>query len=533
VRATTHKRHGQTPATELVFVVPGEVSGEAIARSLQALLPTRHHPIATRRFTVLDTFDGRVRRTGSYLTHDGENGISTVAWRSHGGGIQLAMRLKQPASFAWDFPDGPLQQRLASVIGQRRLLPQADAEEHGSLLEILDNRGKTVARLRIASGQARLPISTAAWQSLPTLITLTGLRGYEDAYKRLVPVIESRPGLEPCPEGPFGVMLGRIGVSMRDGASLPQVDLAPTVRADIGARQIHLALLDILEANEPGLRANLDSEFLHDFRVAVRRTRSLLGQIRRVFPQDSVERFSTEFSWLGRLTGPPRDMDVLMLAVRQHAAELSVADCEALLAALGQAQRQEHDRLIQALDSDRYHTLLSDWKSFLSGPVSLKPAAENASASLATVVSRRAWRLSRRIASSGETIDDRTAPERIHAVRVDAKKLRYLVDVTPAFYDSTALACVLTALKKLQRVLGDFNDADVQQRRLLECASALGAGTPATILMTLGRLAEQCQQRREGLRREALEKLATFRARDMRLACRRAFKMAGSAERTR
>ena len=52
----------------------------------------------------------------------------------------------------------------------------------------------------------------------------------------------------------------------------------------VGARQIHLALLGILVANEPGLRANLDTEFLHDFRVAVRRTRSLLGQIRHVFP---------------------------------------------------------------------------------------------------------------------------------------------------------------------------------------------------------------------------------------------------------
>jgi CHAD domain-containing protein len=512
-------------------MAPGDVSGEAIARSLQALLPTRHHPIAKRRFTVLDTFDGRVRRTGAYLTRDGGNGISTVAWRSHGGGIQLAMRLKEPASFAWDFPDGPLQQRLASVIGPRRLLPQADAEEHGSLLEILDNRGKTVARLRIASGQARQPISTAAWQSLPTLITLTGLRGYDDAYKQLVPVIESRPGLERCPEGLLGVMLGRIGVSMRDDVSLPQLDLAPTVRADIGARQIHLALLDILEANEPGLRANLDTEFLHDFRVAVRRTRSLLGQIRRVFPQDVVEHFSTEFSWLGKLTGPPRDMDVLMLELRQHGAELSLGDRDALMAALGQVQRQEHDRLIHALDSDRYHKLLSDWKAFLKGPVSLKPDAENASTSLVTVVSRRAWRLSRRIANGAETIDDQTPPERIHAVRVDAKKLRYLVDVTPAFYDSSALACVLNALKKLQRVLGDFNDADVQQQRLLERGRALGAEAPAGILMTLGRLAERCRERREGLRGDAVEKLAAFQARDTRVACRRAFKKTGSAER--
>jgi CHAD domain-containing protein len=532
VKARTSSGHAPTSPTELVFVAPAEGSDEAIARSLQALLPTRQHPIAKHRFTVLDTFDGRVRRTGTYLTLEGENGNSTMAWRSHGGGVQLALRLKQPASFAWDVPDGPLQQRLASVIGPRRLLPQADAEEHGSLLDILDSRGKTVARLRIASGQARLPSPTATWESLPTLITLTGLRGYEPTYKRLVPVIESRPGLKRCPEGSLAAMLGRLGVSMRGDVSLPQVDLAPTVRADIGARQIHLALLEILEANEPGLRADVDTEFLHDFRVAVRRTRSLLGQIRHVFPQDAVDHFCAEFSWLGRLTGPPRDMDVLMLALRQHDSDLSVADRGALMAALGQAQRQQHMQLIQALDSDRYHSLLSDWKSFVKSPVSVKPAAENARASLASVVARRAWRLSRRIAMRAETIDDHTLPERLHAVRVDAKKLRYLIDVTPAFYDSSALASVLGALKKLQRVLGDFNDADVQQRRLLDCGRTLGAGTPANIVMALGRLAEQCRQRRERLRREVVEKLTTFRGRDTRWACQRAFKKAGSAERT-
>ena len=319
---------------------------------------------------MLDTFDGRVRRAGARLTRAGVNGTSTLAWQPRGGGSRLAVRLKQPVSFAWDLPDGPLQQVLAPVIGVRRLLAQADAEEYGSLLEILDDRGKTVARLRIESGRARLPMSRDAWQPLPTMVTLTGLRGYEDVYERLVPVIESRPGIESCPEGLHGVMLRQARrAGTRRCLSSPRVDLAPTVRADVGARQIHLALLGILVANEPGLRANLDTEFLHDFRVAVRRTRSLLGQIRHVFPPDVVEHFSTEFSWMGRLTGPPRDMDVLVLALREHRGDVPAADMEALTAFLGEAQQQEHQRLVEALDSDRYRRLLSEWEAFLERPV--------------------------------------------------------------------------------------------------------------------------------------------------------------------
>jgi CHAD domain-containing protein len=526
-------KSGVAATTESVYVVPSEVSGQAITRSLQALLPTRHRAIARHRFTVLDTFDDRVRRAGARLTRGGDDD-STVAWQTRGSGHHLKIRLKQPANFAWEFPTGRLQRSLASVIGPRRLLEQANAEEYGSLLDVLDDRGKTVARLRIASGQARLPSPGAAWRLLPTMVTLTALSGYEDTYSRLVPVIESRPGIQACPEGSLAVMLAGVGAPMRGDFSSLRVDLASTVRADIGARQIHLALLGILEANEPGLRANLDTEFLHDFRVTVRRTRSLLGQIRQVFPARAVQHFATEFSWIGRLTGPPRDLDVLVLSLRDRDGEFADADMHVVRDFLTQIQQQEHDRLVEAVDSDRYRRLISDWKAFLQRPASTTPEAENAAGRLARVVATRAWRLSQRIADAAESIDRQSSAERLHEIRIDAKKLRYLIDVTPAFYDAGDLDCIVGALKKLQRVLGDFNDAEVQESRLLDCGRTVGdAGGPPGALLALGRLAEQSCQRRERLRDEVVETLERFRVREMRRACRRAFKRSKSEERAR
>ena len=94
-----------------------------------------------------------------------------------------------------------------------------------------------------------------------------------------------------------------------------------------------------------------------------------------MFPPEAVEHFSTEFSWLGRLTGPPRDMDVLVLALREHRADLPAADMDALMAFLGEAQQQEHHALVEALDSDRYRRLLSDWEAFLERPVASEAEA--------------------------------------------------------------------------------------------------------------------------------------------------------------
>lgn len=522
---------GSQAPLEAAYVVRNQVSPEAIARSLRALLPTRHRVVGTRRYTELDTFDGRVRRIGARLTLSGVNGHSSVAWYPRGHDGQLTARVEQPVSFAWSLPVGPIRKHVGSVIGVRRLLPLAEAEEHGSLLDILDERGKTVARVRIESGRVRLPGSRAGWLTLPTVITLTGLRGYEAEYARLLPVIESRPGVESSPEGLHGHLLRRIGAVEPADVSALCLDLPPITTAEAGVRRIHQALLRLLVVNEPGVRASLDTEFLHDFRVAIRRTRALLGQIRRVFPPAIVEHFSTEFSWLGRLTGPTRDMDVLTLTLRDHHGDVAADDLEALTAFVDETQQREHGRLVGALDGDRYQRLVSEWAACLERPIASTPETPNAHRLLLEVVSRRAWRLSQRIAAGAVAIDERTSVAHLHAVRLDAKKLRYLVDVTPAFYDEKHLSRILKALKTLQHVLGEINDAQVQERRLVDCGHALSAaGGPAGAVLAIGRLAEQCRHRRMRLRKPVAEALARFGAERTQAACRRAFRRAATAK---
>src|SRR5262249_30093546 len=144
-------------------------------------------------------------------------------------------------------------------------------------------------------------------------------------------------------------------------------------------------------------------------------------------------------------------------------------------------------------------------------------------------VSLRAWHLSRRIARRAKVIDDRTPAKRLHEVRIAAKKLRYLIDVTPGFYAVEDLDQILRPLKKVQRVLGDFNDAHVQERRLLQYRRALAAdGGPQDALLALARLATESRRRRSELRGHVSKVLSRFGAKKTRSACRRAFKDASA-----
>ena len=145
---------------------------------------------------------------------------------------------------------------------------------------------------------------------------------------------------------------------------------------------------------------------------------------------------------------------------------------------LEDAREREQSVSTRRWTSARYRRLLSEWQAFLNRPSDASGAA-NGARPLADVISRRAWRLSRRIARGAGAVDGRSTADELHAVRIAAKKLRYLVDVTPGFYEAADLEHVLVALKKLQRVLGDFNDADVQERRLIDCTDALAASAAA------------------------------------------------------
>jgi CHAD domain-containing protein len=512
--------------SEAQYTIEEEAPPEAIADSLQALVPARALPIVRHRLVLLDTFNGRIAAAGGRLTARDTDGGARLEWHPRDRQVRLEVCVQTPVDFAWDLPCGPLRESLQPVIDVRRLLPQVEVEIHGRMLDVLDDDRKTIARIRVEVGRARTPRRASPWHRIPTLVTLTALRGYNAAYERLLRIIESRPGLDRSLAGLQAIAMQAAGVSPPRDVSRFDVALVPSVRADAGARQIHQALLDIMVANEPGMLADLDTEFLHDYRVALRRARSLLGQIKNVFPADAVTHFVNEFRWLAQATGPTRDLDVLLLGLRRTSENLPADDLAALLAFLGRQQRHEHRLLEQLLESDRYRALLSGWRNFLKHAPSGVSEPAGAARPLVEVTSRRILRLYRRLVDHAMAIDNKTPANAIHQVRIDAKKLRYLIDATRSLHDRRHLDRIIGSLKRVQSVLGEFNDAQVQERHLLDSGRAMAeaAAEESAALLTVGGLAEGARNRAMSLRAEVSAELSRFCKDDIRADFDRLFK---------
>jgi CHAD domain-containing protein len=128
-------------------------------------------------------------------------------------------------------------------------------------------------------------------------------------------------------------------------------------------------------------------------------------------------------------------------------------------------------------------------------------------------------------------IHDKTPADAIHGVRIEAKKLRYMIDATRSLHDHRDLDPIIDVLKRMQSVLGDFNDAQVQERSLLDFGNALveaGTGEPAALL-TVGRLAENARNRAVSLRAQVDRELSRFCKDGIRTDFCRLFKRTTSA----
>jgi CHAD domain-containing protein len=474
----------------------------ALAKDWPAAPPRRF----TVRLELLDTFDGRVRRRGGRLALVRDDSATMLEWEPRPGERSYRCPLPASPAFVWELPEGEFRRELAAVVDVRRLLPVATVRLDCRELAILDRRRKTVARVRVEAGSAADPARPKRRKRIDTLLRVVPLRGYERQRREVVDWIEERLALPAAePDTPARVQQV-LGIAPPSGGKRGY-PIERGMRCDEAMKAILLTLLEAMRRNEAGTRADLDSEFLHDFRVAVRRTRSALGQVPAVFAQRTTDRFKRGFAWLGAVTSPVRDWDVQILNVilRPRPATGGAGEAELLSWLRGQ-QRVAQRRLVRALDSARYRRLVDSWRAFLESPGAARSGLANATRPIEQVAAERIRRAHRRVMKKGGAIDDDSPPQALHRLRIDCKKLRYLLEFFAGLYPRDEVRPLIDALKQLQNNLGDYNDLAVEQDFLARYLGRLADDDSAAA--AAGR--EEAAARIAGLHRRQNETRAAF-----------------------
>jgi CHAD domain-containing protein len=474
------------------------------------------------RRTWYDTFDWRLYRAGMFLEYVTAHRCGELVLTSPGGvadgqAVQSVSGWRGARSYlAADLPDGPVTERIADLVSPRALLPEVTVAAATTVTRLLNSDGKTVARLLIE----RPAVGAVA---LPPRLAIAEVRGYPGQARRAARIVALAPGIEISPDtaspqsaaaaSPQECLLTDalrvIGRQAGDYSNKVAAKITAGMPAASAAATIMLTLLDTLEANVDGVLHDTDTEFLHDLRVAVRRTRAaikLLGDALPI-PDGQVARFAAEFKWLGDATTPVRDLDVHLLGFDAMAAGLRAAkedDLTPFRAFLSDRRAREFRVLVRGLRSERFSQLMRDWRVALGAILKGKkrPAGEFATLTAAELATERTRQASRKVTKRGAVITPDSPHESLHDLRKRCKELRYALEFFAPLHDKSAYAAVVGDLKRLQDCLGEFQDNEVQIDEISVLASAMltAGAAPAATLLAMGEVTAGLAARQQAAR---------------------------------
>ncbi len=391
---------------------------------------------------------------------------------------------------------GALRPRLTGLIEDLPLVPICRVRARRETVRLLDRRGKTTAWLIVEEQQpASRGTGPAGWRR----VWIRPLTGYRKTARQAAEWC-TKQGLTPAADGFPHALLALAPRKPGKYSAKRPMKAAPDMPADRAVRRLLRLLFAMLRYNEDGIRRTNEAVYVHDFRVAVRRARVLVGQTRAVFPAADVQRFRKTLARLGRMTGDLRDLDVFILAeaasaTNREAAEPAMQPVSAFL----REQRREHARRLAAVfESDWYRAALKEWQAFAAPAAHPTQATPCIGGVISACVADHCRALAEVSAGRLAQADD----EQLHALRIQCKKLRYLIDCFVEGFPDRPVKTTLKRLKRVQRTLGGLQDVSVQQGWLdrFQASAPELAGSGHAIVRALVEVRDRQAVRKQTLR---------------------------------
>ena len=232
------------------------------------------------------------------------------------------------------------------------------------------------------------------------------------------------------------------------------------------ARTVVASALEQLQANELGVLAYPDPEYLHQFRVALRRLRSALRVFRKVLDPAFDAQACTEVQWIARATGAARDWDVAATQTLPAILEANgdVHAARSVRARVAVRRKAARAQLRESLRSPRYVRLVLLIARWLATPACIGSAPGEG---LAEFAARAVAKRHKRLAAGARELSALTPAER-HRLRLEAKRLRYALEGFETLFRRKGFATYRELLAEIQDDLGRANDAAVAARLLGE-----------------------------------------------------------------
>lgn len=277
----------------------------------------------------------------------------------------------------------------------------------------------------------------------------------------------------------------------------PHLPDAP-LQQRIPATLAHQARL--VEALEPGVRVGQDPEFLHQFRVNLRRSRAIAEALQRIEKNKALKEATQGLKRQAQATSHLRDLDVFLetlAAWRDIPERRTVIDSLGIESTFREKQKEEHERLRTILDSQEYRDDIQRWKTLIQDGALSRLTRKIKRKQIRRAVDKQIARHNRLL----EALSEEAPDSDFHELRKALKRVRYMIELDPQHLS-------VKQLKSRQKLLGRFQDRHVQLALLDEVASGILTEEQRTALESLidAVSAEKMKARHEILKLKPLQR---------------------------
>ncbi len=430
--------------------------------------------------SVYDTFDWRIYKSGHVLFYDGHTATLKDAVAGSREFEEPPVRNSLP-SFWWEFNNTAFLNVIKKIIDVRALMKYIEIEDDYRTYNILNKDSKTVVRI---AHHFFFGTDTNRTVQKMECVEIIPLKGYDKEHGDVRKILSSLE-LKELTENPVVSFIRTFGIEPGIYSPKVEINLDPDEECSRALKKIFKHLLSVIKQNENCVKKDIDTECLHDFRVAIRRTRSALSQIKNVFPQPEYERFTADFKYFGKMSNRLRDLDVYLLNSDRYL-EMVPPELKPglppLFQSLKKERRKEFRTFAKKLSGKKYKKTIADWEMFLDAEIRPDSTMTNASRPIIDVAKEYVAARHKKIIKVGNKITPETPDEKLHRLRIHCKKLRYLLEFFASLFPQKEISRYIKQLKIMQDYLGEYNDFSVQQDDLSKHLSTIKPSEPEHIL---------------------------------------------------
>ena len=460
---------GKKPTeTELKLVMPNLDAESGIIAILRERGYIVKKPDHVRNVDIyMDTFDWLLMRSKLSLRYRVANGKAMHTIKSIGSivdGIaermEIEVPLSEPVSDPTEISTKKIREIIVDVIYPRKLLEHVQiCTDRRRYKIVLPQKAEFEIAFDTSSFSLRglhKPRRTQKLQELEVEI----ISGPASALKNLSMLLSRKFDYPPSTESKLEVAINRLKVLIPSKKPIESLMVGRDDRLDLAIRKFLTHQLNRFCENIPGVISDIDTEFVHQARVATRRMRSTLRLFCDAVPLSTGAYFKRELKWLGEMFGAVRDVDVFLLNL--NAFEHQIGRFPAKRKAVLNDWIEKHRRaplksLIKAIDSQRYVNFERRLRRFIEGELPVRPRSPLALKLVSEVAPVIITDKFNAVIKQGMTVIKKPKLKEFHGLRIQMKRLRYACEfMAPAY--AGALEPFIERTVEIQDCLGEIQD---------------------------------------------------------------------------